>query len=99
MIISNVLVLRACFKYPAILVLNEVISALDNQSNSAMKLSLETISENRTTIVIAHRLSTVQNTERIIVLDKNGIIEHGKHQDLTEHNGHDSERYALQASI
>jgi ATP-binding cassette subfamily B protein len=90
---------RAFLKDPAILIFDEATSALDNQSESAIQLSLERLSKNRTTIVIAHRLSTVQNAERIIVLGVNGIIEQGKHQELIEQDGHYSGLYALQASI
>ncbi|MFT5046608.1 MAG: ATP-binding cassette subfamily B protein, partial [Porticoccaceae bacterium] len=90
---------RAFLKDPAILIFDEATSALDNQSESAIQSSLERLSKNRTTIVIAHRLSTVQNAERIIVLGVNGIIEQGKHQELIDQDGHYSGLYALQASI
>lgn len=90
---------RAFLKDPAILIFDEATSALDNQSENAIQSSLEKLSKNRTTIVIAHRLSTVQNAERIIVLGENGIIEQGKHHELIEKDGHYSGLYALQASI
>ena len=90
---------RAFLKDPAILIFDEATSALDNQSENAIQASLEQLSKNRTTIVIAHRLSTVQNAERIIVLGENGIIEQGRHLELIEQDGHYSSLYSLQASI
>jgi len=90
---------RTFLKNPAILIFDEATSALDNQSESAIQTALHQLSRNRTTIVIAHRLSTVQNAERIIVLGKDGIIEQGKHQELIDQDGHYCALYALQASI
>ena len=90
---------RAFLKNPSILIFDEATSALDNKSENAIQASLVKLSKNRTTIVIAHRLSTVQNAGRIIVLGEHGILEQGKHQELLEKAGHYSELYSLQASI
>ena len=78
---------RVFLKNPPILIFDEATSALDNESENIVKESLEKLAKNRTTIVIAHRLSTVRNAERILVLTENGIEESGTHDELMEKNG------------
>ncbi len=73
---------RVFLKNPPIIIFDEATSSLDNESERAVQESLERLSSNRTTIVIAHRLSTVRNTQRIIVLTKEGIKEEGTHEEL-----------------
>jgi len=73
---------RALLKDPEILILDEATSALDSQSEKAVQKALETLMENRTSIVIAHRLSTVMHADKIVVLDKGAIVECGTHQEL-----------------
>ena len=73
---------RALLKDPEILILDEATSALDSQSEKAVQKALETLMENRTSIVIAHRLSTVMHADKIVVLDKGEIVEIGTHQEL-----------------
>lgn len=73
---------RVFLKNPPILIFDEATSALDNESEKAVQDSLEKLTNNRTTLVIAHRLSTVRNSQRIIVLTDNGIAEQGTHEEL-----------------
>ena len=78
---------RVFLKNPPILIFDEATSALDNESENIVKESLEKLAKNRTTIVIAHRLSTVRNAERILVLTENGIEESGTHDELMVKDG------------
>ena len=78
---------RVFLKNPPILIFDEATSALDNESENIVKESLEKLAKNRTTIVIAHRLSTVRNAKRILVLTENGIEESGTHEELMAKNG------------
>ncbi|MFE8104069.1 ABC transporter ATP-binding protein [Brenneria goodwinii] len=78
---------RIFLKNPPILILDEATSALDTATEQAIQQSLSELSAGRTTLVIAHRLATIQNAERIVVVDNGGIIEQGSHQDLLAHSG------------
>ena len=83
---------------PPILILDEATSALDNQSELLIEESLEKLSEGRTTLTIAHRLTTVRDADRIIVLNKNGIEEEGSHEELLALGGIYKEQYETQFS-
>lgn len=78
---------RVFLKNPPILIFDEATSALDNESEKVVQDSLERLAQNRTTLVIAHRLTTIQNAERILVLTENGIAESGTHQELLAQGG------------
>lgn len=78
---------RIFLKNPPILILDEATSALDTATEQAIQLALTELSQGRTTLVIAHRLATIQNTDRIIVVDKEGIVEQGDHHELLARNG------------
>jgi ATP-binding cassette subfamily B protein len=90
---------RVFLKNPPIIIFDEATSALDNESERAIRESMEMLSDNRTTIVIAHRLSTVRNAERILVLGDNGIEEEGSHDDLVAMGGIYANLYNMQLSI
>lgn len=78
---------RVFLKNPPILIFDEATSALDNESEKVVQDSLEKLAKNRTTFVIAHRLTTIQNAEKILVLTEEGIAESGTHKELLEKGG------------
>jgi ATP-binding cassette subfamily B protein len=79
---------RTVLRNPPVLVLDEATSALDTQTEYAIQAELERLSEGRTTITIAHRLSTVRDADQIVVLDQGRIVERGTHETLLERGGH-----------
>lgn len=81
---QRITIARAIYKNPPILILDEATSSLDTVSEKQVQEALDQLMKNRTTIVIAHRLSTVQNADEIIVLDKGKIIERGSHKELMQ---------------
>jgi len=87
---------RAILKNPAILLLDEATSSLDSESEAQVQDALYRLMQDRTTFVIAHRLSTVQHADRILVLEDGRIVETGTHSELIEHDGLYSHLYALQ---
>jgi len=87
---------RALIKNAPILILDEATSALDNESERQVQSSLERLMKGRTTLVIAHRLSTVQNADRIVVLDAGKVVEHGRHEELLAANGLYAALYRMQ---
>jgi len=78
---------RAVLKNPPIMILDEATSALDSESENLVQIALDNVMKNKTSLVIAHRLSTVQNADNILVLDKGKVIESGKHKVLMEKGG------------
>ena len=84
---QRVAIARMFLKNPPILILDEATSALDTETERAIQRSLSELSEGRTTLVIAHRLATIQGADRIVVVDANGIVEQGTHQDLIAKRG------------
>ena len=78
---------RAIIKNPPILILDEATSSLDTQSEKLIQETLNRLMKGRTVLVIAHRLSTVQNADKIIVLERGRIIEEGIHEELLDLNG------------
>ena len=84
---QRIAIARIFLKNPPILILDEATSALDNITERLIQKSLEELCKGRTTIVVAHRLSTIQNADEIIVLTDNGIEERGTHKELLENKG------------
>ena len=84
---QRISIARAILRDAPILLLDEATSALDNESEKLVQEALEKLEQGRTTIVIAHRLSTVQNADQILVLDQGKIVEQGTHEDLIKESG------------
>jgi ATP-binding cassette subfamily B protein len=93
---QRVAIARALLKSPRILIFDEATSALDSRSERAIQAELERISEGRTTLVIAHRLSTVMDADEILVLSHGRIVERGTHKQLLELKGEYARMWALQ---
>ncbi|MDP9133105.1 MAG: ATP-binding cassette domain-containing protein, partial [Nitrospirota bacterium] len=95
---QRVAIARAILKNPRILLLDEATSALDTESERLVQQALERLMVNRTTFVVAHRLSTIQRADRILVLNKGRIVEEGTHAALLEHQGLYHYLYTLRLS-
>jgi len=93
---QRVAIARAVLKNPRILIFDEATSALDSRSEKAIQAELERIAQGRTTLVIAHRLSTVMDADQILVLSHGRIVERGSHQQLLELKGEYARMWALQ---
>ncbi|MEN9394163.1 MAG: hypothetical protein RL362_384, partial [Bacteroidota bacterium] len=78
---------RAVYKNPPLLILDEATSALDTQSEQVVQEAINNMMQDRTSVVIAHRLSTVQKADRIIVMDKGEIVQEGTHEVLMQQEG------------
>lgn len=78
---------RMFLKNPPVLILDEATSALDTETEQAIQAALDELAEGRTTLIIAHRLATIQNADRIIVVSKEGIKESGSHEELLSQDG------------
>jgi len=89
---------RALLKDAPILILDEATSSLDSQSERRIQDALGTLMQNRTTLVIAHRLSTVERADQIVVLDAGRIVEAGRHADLLAADAHYAALYRMQFS-
>lgn len=84
---QRISIARVFLKNPKVLVLDEATSALDNESEYLVSKSLERLAKGRTTLTIAHRLTTIQNADRILVLNEKGIVEQGNHKELLAKKG------------
>jgi ATP-binding cassette subfamily B protein len=85
---QRISIARALLKNPSILVLDEATSALDAESEEAVQTAIESLIKDRTTFIIAHRLATVVNADRILVLKEGRIVESGSHVDLIQQRGY-----------
>jgi len=93
---QRVAIARALLKEPQILIFDEATSALDSKSEKAIQAELDRIAQGRTTLVIAHRLSTVMDADEIIVMEHGHIVERGTHRLLLERGGHYAQMWQLQ---
>jgi ATP-binding cassette subfamily B protein len=93
---QRIAIARALIRNPQVLILDEATAALDTVSEVLIQEALERLKQNRTTFVVAHRLSTIRQANRIVVLDKGRIIEVGNHRQLLETNGIYARLYSLQ---
>jgi ATP-binding cassette subfamily B protein len=93
---QRVAIARALLKNPPLLVFDEATSSLDSKTEQAIQASIESASRGRTTLVIAHRLSTVMNADGILVMDAGRIVERGTHAELIAANGRYAQMWALQ---
>lgn len=96
---QRISIARLFLKNPPILILDEATSALDNESEKLVQESLEKLAKGRTTFTIAHRLTTVRNADRILVLTEDGIAEAGTHDELIAKGGIYSELYKMYSTI
>ncbi|SHM50211.1 ABC transporter transmembrane domain-containing protein [Rhizobacter sp. OV335] len=93
---QRIAIARAFLKNPPIMIFDEATSALDTRAERAIQRELDRIAEGRTTLVIAHRLSTVVNADEIVVMDKGRIVERGRHEDLLQRDGLYAQLWSLQ---
>ncbi|MFY9385052.1 MAG: ATP-binding cassette domain-containing protein, partial [Dethiobacteria bacterium] len=93
---QRIAIARIFLKNPPILILDEATSALDSETEAMIQDALFKLSQNRTTLVIAHRLATVRRAHRILVLTDDGIVEEGTHAQLLEKDGYYARLYRAQ---
>ena len=93
---QRVAIARALLRDTPILLLDEATSALDTKSEAIVQAALEKLSEGRTTLVIAHRLSTVRNADSIVVMDQGAVVDQGTHEELLERGGIYADLYNMQ---
>ncbi|MEB3199059.1 MAG: ATP-binding cassette domain-containing protein, partial [Synechococcaceae cyanobacterium] len=90
---------RAILKDPPVLILDEATAAVDNETEAAIQRSLDRLTADRTTLVIAHRLSTVRHADRIVVLDHGRIVDSGRHEELLQRPGAYAALWRVQAGL
>jgi ATP-binding cassette, subfamily B, bacterial len=96
---QRIAIARAVLKNPPILILDEATSAVDNETEAAIQRSLEKITQNRTTIAIAHRLSTVRNADCIYVMEQGKLVEWGRHEELVDKEGIYASLWRVQSGL
>lgn len=95
---QRVSIARALIKNAPILLLDDCLSAVDTETEERILKNLESLSENKTSIIVTHRVSSAKNADRILILDNGKIVEHGSHQELMEKNGYYKELFLKQLS-
>lgn len=96
---QRISIARVFLKNPPVLLLDEATSALDNESEKLVQESLERLAKGRTTLTIAHRLTTIRNADEIVVLTEDGIAEQGSHSELMQKDGIYSNMYSMYAAM
>jgi ATP-binding cassette subfamily B protein len=96
---QRVSIARAVLKDPPVLILDEATSAVDNETEAAIQRSMQVITQGRTTLVVAHRLSTIVNADRIYVLDQGRVTEQGSHTELIAKDGLYAALWKVQAGM
>lgn len=96
---QRISIARVFLKNPPVLLLDEATSALDNESEKLVQESLERLAKGRTTLTIAHRLTTIRNADEIVVLTEDGIAEQGSHSELMQKGGIYSNMYSMYATM
>ena len=96
---QRIAIARAILKDAPLLILDEATSAVDNETEAALQRSISTISQDRTTMIVAHRLSTVRNANKIVVFENGSIIEHGTHDELVTLDGKYAALWRVQTGI
>ena len=84
---QRIVIARAMIRRPEFLILDEATSALDNISEAAVQKAIDQVAKECTTLVIAHRLTTIRNADKIVVIEKGRIVEEGIHEELLEREG------------
>ncbi|WP_431288316.1 ABC transporter ATP-binding protein [Roseateles chitinivorans] len=96
---QRIAIARALFRNPPILIFDEATSALDYESESLIQANMARITQGRTTIIIAHRLSAVRHCQRILAIERGEVTEFGNHEDLLRRNGLYARLWAIQAGV
>jgi len=96
---QRIAIARAMVKNPELLIFDEATSALDNESEKIVQQAIDNAMENRTALVVAHRLSTIKNADKIIVMERGNVMESGSHEELIEKNGVYKMLYDIQFAV